>query len=733
MTSTPTLPPQIFTLLRKRFGFANLRPGQAEVITALLTGHNVLAVMPTGSGKSLCYQLPALLYEGCTIVISPLIALMKDQVDSLRAQGIAATFVNSSLSTQEQQARLRACQAGEYHLLYIAPERLRNPRFLQTMAQTRVSLFAVDEAHCISEWGHDFRPDYLRLQQAIEFLGRPRVLALTATATVEVQQDIVRQLGCGEMQRFVTGFDRANLTYQVLTLNTAAAKLQALADLLSTQNTGSAIIYAATRRMVEEVTAFLHERGAEVLSYHAGLSDGLRRRTQETFMAAQHGIIVATNAFGMGVDKPDVRCVVHVNLPRSMEAYYQEAGRAGRDGLPAQCVLLFSYGDVKVQEFLLEQSFPPRELIEAVYQRLVAHSRRHPDRPLPALWSSGWSGGSEMQLAASLKLLEKAGYVERVTSYDSLDDTTLDEPATLVRLTTEPVPVSHLVLDYAALQRRKRHELQKLRRMVGYANARQCRRQRILSYFGEAWQQHNCGACDYCLQEGTFAVSSQHPTRPPTEAEWLMIQKILSCVARMQGRYGKAKVVQVLLGSRARDIRDSPLTRLSTYGILHGTPRATIETFIEALLAAECVQVIGDEFPKLALTAHGHAVMRRQQSIQLAVPATAPARAASSLPDVTPAVVLPSLAADSPAAEDSTAAARDYNTGLLERLRAQRTALARAEAVPPYCVFTDRTLREMATHLPIDHTALRQLYGVGEAKVRKYGDIFLTLIRDYRA
>jgi ATP-dependent DNA helicase RecQ len=201
----------------------------------------------------------------------------------------------------------------------------------------------------------------------------------------------------------------------------------------------------------------------------------------------------------------------------------------------------------------------------------------------------------------------------------------------------------------------------------------------------------------------------------------------------MQGRYGKAKVVQVLLGSRARDIRDSPLTRLSTYGILHGTPRATIETFIEALLAAECVQVIGDEFPKLALTAHGHAVMRRQQSIQLAVPATAPARAASSLPDVTPAVVLPSLAADSPAAEDSTAAARDYNTGLLERLRAQRTALARAEAVPPYCVFTDRTLREMATHLPIDHTALRQLYGVGEAKVRKYGDIFLTLIRDYRA
>jgi ATP-dependent DNA helicase RecQ len=733
MTSTPILPPQLLTLLYERFGFADLRPGQAEVIAALLAGHNVLAVMPTGSGKSLCYQLPALLHEGCTIVISPLIALMKDQVDGLRAQGIAATFVNSSLSAQEQQARLRACEAGEYHLLYIAPERLRNPRFLQAMAQTRVSLFAVDEAHCISEWGHDFRPDYLRLRQAIELLGRPRVLALTATATIEVQQDIVQQLGCSEMQRFVTGFDRTNLTYQVLTLHTAAAKLHALADLLGAQSKGSVIIYAATRHMVEEVATFLHERGAEVLSYHAGLSDGLRRRMQETFMASPQGIIVATNAFGMGVDKPDVRCVVHFHLPRSMEAYYQEAGRAGRDGLPAQCILLFSYADVKVQEFLLEQSSPPRELIEAVYERLVAQSRHHADIPFRALWSSGWRGSSEMQLAASIKLLEKAGYVERVTSYDSVDDTTVDEPATLLRLTTKPVPVSHLALDYAALQRRKRHELQKLRRMVGYANARQCRRQRILSYFGEAWEQRNCGACDYCLREGTFAVSSQHPTRPPTEAEWLMIQKILSCVARMQGRYGKAKVVQVLLGSRARDLRDSPLTRLSTYGILHGTPRTTIETFIEALLTAECVQVIGEEFPKLALTARGQSVMRRQQSIQLAIPGAAPASMATTIPDLTPEVVLPSTASDAPAAEASTASAIDDDTGLLERLRAQRTALARAEAIPPYCVFTDRTLREMAAHLPANHTALRQLYGVGDAKVRKYGDIFLTLIRDYRA
>jgi ATP-dependent DNA helicase RecQ len=322
-----------------------------------------------------------------------------------------------------------------------------------------------------------------------------------------------------------------------------------------------------------------------------------------------------------------------------------------------------------------------------------------------------------------------------------MDDTAIDAPAMLVRLATEPVAVSRLSLDYAALQQRKRHELQKLRRMVGYANVRQCRRQRILSYFGEAWQQHNCAACDYCLREGTFDVSSQHPARPPTEAEWLIIQKILSCVARMGGRYGRAKVVQVLLGSRAKDIRASHLTELSTYGILHGTPRATIETFIEALLVAECVDIIGDEFPKLELTVRGQAVMRRQQTIQLALPGAAPARVArrsamvteaTTIPDLTPEVVLPGAASDTPAAEMVTASPLAYDSDLLERLRAQRTALARAEAVPPYCVFTDRTLREMAAHLPADHTALLQLYGVGDSKVHKYGDIFLRLIRDYR-
>ena len=740
MTATDTLSHARGVLL-ERFGHRDFRPGQAAIIETVLAGHDVLAVMPTGSGKSLCYQLPAVLRDGCALVISPLIALMKDQVDALQAQGIAATYVNSSLPPREQQERLQACRAGAYDLLYVAPERFRSPRFVEAIARTRVSLFAIDEAHCISEWGHDFRPDYLRLREAVALPDRPQVLALTATATVDVQQDIVQQLGRPDMQPFVYGFDRPNLVYRVLSLNGQKAKLQALQEALVAQQDGSTIVYTSTRRAAQEAAAFLQGRGAEVLLYHAGLSDAARKQAQDAFMERPNGLIVATNAFGMGIDKPDVRCVTHFNLPRSLEAYYQEAGRAGRDGAAAQCVLLFSYGDVRIQEFLVEHNNPTREVVERVYELVAGLGPPGTDVQLSALLRHLGRGSSAMQLAAAARLLEKAGYVEQLTNFEAGDDLPAGTPNTLVRLAGDPVPPPALVLDEDALRRRRQHELAKIRRMVGYANARQCRRQKILGYFGETWNTANCGACDHCLSETAPKQAAAGPAREPSEGEWLVIQKILSCVARMRGRYGRTRVVQVLQGSRAREIRDTHLMRLSTYGILKDTPREMIDAYLEALIGAGCIDVVGDEYPKLEITDHGQAVMRRQQSIQLPLlpdgTAAPPAQPRPAAEREGFAGAVPSLTPDVLAAADfqtpAPAPEPECDPILLQRLQARRKALAEAASLPAYCIVNNRTLRELAQQLPTERHALLQIYGIGEEKARKYGEILLDEIRAHLA
>lgn len=714
MTAADTLS-RARDVLSRRFGHRDFRPGQAAIIETVLAGRDVLAVMPTGSGKSLCYQLPAVFREGCALVISPLIALMKDQVDALQAQGIAATYVNSSLSPREQQERLRACQAGACDLLYIAPERFRSARFVEAIARTRVSLFAIDEAHCISEWGHDFRPDYLRLREAVAQPNPPQVLALTATATVDVQQDILRQLGRPDMQPFVYGFDRPNLVYRVLSLNGQAAKLRALQEALAAQRDGSAIVYASTRRAAQEAAAFLQEQGAEVLLYHAGLSDVARKQAQDAFMERPNGLVVATNAFGMGIDKSDVRCVVHFNLPRSLEAYYQEAGRAGRDGAEAQCVLLFSYGDVRIQEFLVEHNNPTREVVEHVYELIAGMGQPGAEVQLSALLRHLGRGSSAMQLAAAARLLEKAGYIEQLTHFEAGDDPPAGMPNTLVRLVGEPVSRRALVLDDDALRRRRQHELAKIRRMVGYANARQCRRQKILGYFGETWDKPNCAACDHCLSATALDGGAERPLRAPSEGEWLVIQKILSCVARMRGRYGRARVVQVLQGSRAREIRDTHLSRLSTYGILKNLPRPMLNAYLDALIGAGCIDIVGDEYPKLEMTAHGQAVMHRQHRIQAAFPevGTTPRQAAAPLP--------------------SQAPEPECDPVLLQRLQARRKALAESESLPAYCIVNNRTLRELAQWLPTERRALLQVHGIGEQKARKYGDVFMAEIRAHLA
>ncbi|HYY41813.1 MAG TPA: RecQ family ATP-dependent DNA helicase, partial [Pyrinomonadaceae bacterium] len=398
--------------LRAHFGFADFRAGQREVIEAILAGHDTVVVMPTGGGKSLCYQLPALLQDGATVVVSPLIALMKDQVDALRARDLPATFINSSIDFEEQKARIGGVRQGRFKLIYVAPERFRSNFFVEALRSVNVSLFAVDEAHCVSTWGHDFRPDFLRLKTAIQEVGRPQVVALTATATPYVRADIIEQLGLLEPRAFVSGFDRPNLSINVVHTQKDREKIVHVRRLATEQPGGSGIIYSSTRKSVEQVARALREAGLSVVAYHAGMEDAERVRAQDEFMSGAKQMIVATNAFGMGIDKPDIRFVAHYHLPGSIEAYYQEIGRAGRDGLPSTCVLLFNYADKRTQDYFIEGSYPPPEVIAKVYEALVGTGQQRIELSTREIATRA-ALRNEMAVQSALIILEKAGHIER--------------------------------------------------------------------------------------------------------------------------------------------------------------------------------------------------------------------------------------------------------------------------------------------------------------------------------
>jgi ATP-dependent DNA helicase RecQ len=402
--------------LHEHFGFEDFREGQREVINAILEGRDTVVVMPTGGGKSLCYQLPALMKPGATIVVSPLIALMKDQVDALSARNLPATFINSSLSFEEQKARIQGVRRGLYKLVYVAPERFRSSHFVETLRSIDISLFAVDEAHCISQWGHDFRPDYLRLSASIEEIGRPQIAALTATATPYVRSDIIEQLKLKEPRAFVSGFDRPNLSISVVHTQKEREKIAHIRSLAARE--GSGIIYTSTRKAVEQVTGRLQSAGLNAIGYHAGMDEAARTKAQDDFMSGRSQMIVATNAFGMGIDKPDIRFVVHHHLPGSIEAYYQEIGRAGRDGLPSACVLLFNYADKRTQDYFIEGSYPPPEIVARVYQALVATNQNRIELSVSEIAARA-AVRNEMAVQSALIILEKAGHIERGASNEN--------------------------------------------------------------------------------------------------------------------------------------------------------------------------------------------------------------------------------------------------------------------------------------------------------------------------
>jgi ATP-dependent DNA helicase RecQ len=489
--------------LRRHFGYGAFRKGQEAVVRAVLSGRPTIAILPTGAGKSLCYQLPALLLEGTTIVVSPLVALMKDQVDALRARGIPAAFVNSSLSEGERQETQGALRRGEYRLIYVAPERFKSPSFLSAVSGLRVPLLAVDEAHCISSWGHDFRPEYQQLAKARTTVRAERVLALTATATPEVRRDIADALELEDPQVFVAGFDRPNLFVEVLRASGDKDKLGRLVALA--RGTGPGLVYAATRKNVEKIVAALRAEGIVALGYHAGMRDEERSSVQERFLRGEAPVVVATNAFGMGVDKSDIRFVAHFDTPRSIEAYYQEIGRAGRDGEESYALLLFNFADVMMQRRMIDGGRPSRELVAQAWE--AARRLRRGSIEELARECDVVAG----ELSGALRLLESAGHLERGRSRDGI-----------FVAATPRVPAEGLSVDFELLELRVARERQMLDRMVRFSDTRGCRRQNLLRYFGDPDAPRSCKACDACsgsrAPEATTVATGKRKRAAPAEA-----------------------------------------------------------------------------------------------------------------------------------------------------------------------------------------------------------------------
>ncbi len=585
--------------LAERFGFETFRPGQRDVAQSVLDGHSALAVMPTGAGKSLCYQLPACVLDGTTLVVSPLIALMKDQVDGAIQRGIRATCINSSVPWPEQQRRLRELSKGAYEIVYVAPERFKNEAFREALAQTTVALFAIDEAHCISQWGHDFRPDYLTLGEVREELGAPITLALTATATPEVQTDILTQLKIREARVVVSGFERPNLFFDVQHTRSDEDKLERMRQVLARFRGESVVVYCATRKQVEEVRARLHHAGFLVGTYHGGMSDKRRTEMQDAFMSGDIPVLIATNAFGMGVDKSDVRAIIHYNLPGSLEGYYQEAGRAGRDGEPSYCLLLYNPNDRGVHDFFIDLSYPTPDVIMSVWSELRqyglgSHSigaeqiANHINRSSKK--TNVHSGG----VTASLKLLKQAMHID----HGWRDGFPWVEVRDLSR-------TRDLRVDWDQVALRREIALRQLNDVVRFANISECRQLQLLKYFRAASSFGNqCHNCDQCC--GVPDLPEQ-PVNPVPDSLETLIQKALSGVARTRGRVGTHLVCAMLRGSGARVVTSHQLDQLSTYGILgYLNPEQLMELFD---VCERHRMIIRDSKGVVALTDEGVAVM----------------------------------------------------------------------------------------------------------------------------
>ena len=599
---------EVLAVLRRFWGFEGLRPLQLEAIQAGLERRDSLVVMATGGGKSLCYQVPPAVAGRTDIVVSPLIALMKDQVDALRLSGYPAAAIHSGMDPADVRQVERELADGRHHLIFVAPERLLTPRFLELVARLKVSSFAIDEAHCISQWGHDFRPEYRRLAELKTRFPDASIHAYTATATERVRGDIVDQLGLRDPAVLVGSFDRPNLLYRVRPKLDVNAQI---AETIRRHKDEASIVYSISRNDTERIAAYLVSEGVRAAAYHAGMEADERRRTQDRFAAEEIDVVVATVAFGMGIDRSDIRCVIHAAIPKSIESYQQETGRAGRDGLPAECVMFYSAADVIRWRNLMERSAQeaatPAEVLESGKQLL-----------------------------------------EEVRRF-----------ATVVR----------------------------------------CRHAALSAYFGETYEGTNCGACDFCLAEVEGVADST-----------VLAQKVLSCVARVEQRFGVEHVVDVLIGASSERVRRWDHAKLSTYGILKELPRKTLTNLVYQLVDAGLLERTPGERPALKLNALSWEVMRGGRAVTL----------------------LQAKESKSKRTRLEEASWRDVDEGLFESLRKLRREIAAERAVPAYVILHDATLRELASVKPTTVEGLRYIRGMGEKRRVDFGARLIECIRTHQ-
>jgi ATP-dependent DNA helicase RecQ len=662
-------------ILSEKFHFSGFRKWQEEIIDTLLTRRDAVVIMPTGSGKSLCYQLPALLLEGVTLVISPLIALMKDQVDGLVENQVPATFVNSTLTPFEQGQRLREIQQGRYKLVYVAPERFRNPGFMEGIRSCHVSLFAVDEAHCVSEWGHDFRPDYLRLKGVVERLNHPPVAALTATATPDVRRDIITQLGLKQPIIFVAGFDRPNLRFQVKRVEGDEDKIDAILSLFK-QGAQGGIIYAATRKNVEAVTRALQSRGYKTGGYHAGMEMESRKFVQDRFMEGILPVVVATNAFGMGIDKADLRFVVHYDVPGSIEAYYQEVGRAGRDGKPATCLLLFNYADTFTQEFFIDGNYPPRDMIERTYEVLCGIGTDEIEITQKTLAERlGRPKSNEMAVSSCLKILEKAGYIERGSDGEHQARVTLRvAPEELLRQAEGKGKYQKEMLRYYldVLDGSKDKTL--LVDLDAMAEHLDLSPEQLRRYFSTL---HQGGSMEY---------------RAPFRGRGLKILSRVS-VSDLNINYQEIERRDLFERKKLRKMIDYAYTDqcLRRFILEYFGERSTKKS------CDNCSNCLDQGDPQVSTI-----LPKKEKFTERRTPENSPETS------------------DLPCHED-----------LFASLKEMRLKLARTSNLPPFVIFHDRTLRAICQRLPQTSSELLAVKGCGEYKVSAYGHQTLEVVRAY--